>query len=204
VKLGGDAAGFTLNDWQRPPAEVEEGAPSREALLARMSLVGAASWADLDDALDRVRAAVSAFDHAASRLAAAPTLRATDEALRAMQGLAREALRAAGGRPAAAPNAPADRTPPVAAPEGAEVRARAGDAVSPGGPISSRAEAYQRLMEAADYLLRTEPHSPVPYLVKRAISWGNMPLTELLQEFISGADDLVTTHRLLGMRSREE
>ena len=42
--------------------------------------------------------------------------------------------------------------------------------------ILSRAEAFQRLNEAADYLLRTEPHSPVPYLVRRAVTWGNLSL----------------------------
>ena len=74
---------------------------------------------------------------------------------------------------------------------------------SSGGPITSRTDAYVRLTEAADYLLRTEPHSPVPYLVKRAISWGNMSLAELLYEFVGNTDDLVAIQRLLGMRERE-
>ena len=47
------------------------------------------------------------------------------------------------------------------------------------GPIQSRAEAYKRLGEAADYLIKAEPHSPVPYLVKRAVAWGNMSFGEL-------------------------
>lgn len=68
------------------------------------------------------------------------------------------------------------------------------------GPITSRAEAYQRLREAADYLLRTEPHSPVPYLVRRAISWGNMSLAELLEELLHSHSDLPTVETLLGIR----
>jgi type VI secretion system protein ImpA len=56
------------------------------------------------------------------------------------------------------------------------------DEGSGGRPIRSRAEAYRRRSEAADYLLRTEPHSPTPYLVKRAVSWGGMTLTKLLRE----------------------
>lgn len=71
------------------------------------------------------------------------------------------------------------------------------------GPIRSRAEAYLRLSEAADYLLRTEPHSPAPYLVKRAVGWGNMSLAELLMELVGSPDDLVAIQRLLGMRGRE-
>jgi type VI secretion system ImpA family protein len=67
------------------------------------------------------------------------------------------------------------------------------------GPIRSREDAYQRLREAAEYLLRTEPHSPTPYLVRRAVSWGTMPLAELLREIIKDEGDLAQLYRLLGM-----
>jgi iron complex outermembrane receptor protein len=62
--------------------------------------------------------------------------------------------------------------------------------------------AYQRLQEAADYLLRTEPHSPTPYLVHRAVSWGHMTLVELLQELMSNEQDLRAIYTLLGMQER--
>ena len=52
--------------------------------------------------------------------------------------------------------------------------------------------------------MRTEPHSPVPYLVKRAVQWGNMSLAQLLYEFIGNPEDLVAIQRLLGMRARDE
>ena len=68
--------------------------------------------------------------------------------------------------------------------------------------IASRAEAYQRLREAADYLLRTEPHSPVPYLVRRAVSWGNLTLAELLEELLAKNADLQTIYTLLGLKGR--
>jgi type VI secretion system protein ImpA len=67
-------------------------------------------------------------------------------------------------------------------------------------PIRSRAEAYRRLSEAADYLLRTEPHSPAPYLVKRAVAWGGMSLAELLIELLAGNNDVKTIYNLLGIR----
>jgi type VI secretion system protein ImpA len=66
--------------------------------------------------------------------------------------------------------------------------------------ILSRAEAFQRLNEAADYLLRTEPHSPVPYLVRRAVSWGNLSLAELLAELLQKNADLPTLYTLLGIK----
>ncbi|MDQ3744790.1 MAG: hypothetical protein M3444_10440, partial [Acidobacteriota bacterium] len=68
---------------------------------------------------------------------------------------------------------------------------------SPGAPIRSRAEAYQRLAEAADYLLRTEPHSPTPYLVRRAVEWGSMSLSELLQQIVRNDGEMQEINRLL-------
>jgi len=69
------------------------------------------------------------------------------------------------------------------------------------GPITSREDAFRRLNEAADYLMRIEPHSPCPYLVKRAVAWGKMPLAELLQELVRSEGDLQELYGLLGMHS---
>ena len=66
-------------------------------------------------------------------------------------------------------------------------------------PISSRREAYRILAEVAAYLEQAEPHSPTPYLVKKAILWGEMNLGELLQEFIQNNMDIVQIQKLLGM-----
>ena len=86
------------------------------------------------------------------------------------------------------PDAPAaTANPPAAALPAADVG------------ISSRDEAYALLDRAAEYLMRAEPHSPVPYLVKRAVSWGAMPLDELLGELLSEAGDLNQLYKLLGM-----
>ena len=70
------------------------------------------------------------------------------------------------------------------------------------GPIRSRADAYRRLAEAADYLLRTEPHSPTPYLVKRAVEWGTMSLPELLQQIVRNEGELNEIDRLLRLTGK--
>lgn len=67
------------------------------------------------------------------------------------------------------------------------------------GPIRNRAEAYQRLAEAADYLIRVEPHSPVPHLIKRAVSWGNMSFSDLIQELVYDRNNLAGIYQLLGL-----
>ena len=75
---------------------------------------------------------------------------------------------------------------------------------SPGAPIRSRAEACQRLAEAADYLLRTEPHSPTPYLVRRAVEWGSMSLSDVLQQIVRNDGEMQEINRLLRLAPADE
>ncbi|NVL47715.1 type VI secretion system protein TssA, partial [Pseudomonas syringae pv. actinidiae] len=63
----------------------------------------------------------------------------------------------------------------------------------------NREEAYRHLLCIADYLARTEPHSPVPYLIKKGVEWGNQPLKELLSELISSDSDARRVWTLLGV-----
>ena len=69
-------------------------------------------------------------------------------------------------------------------------------------PIRSRTDAYRRLSEVADYLLRTEPHSPTPYLVQRAVEWGSMSLPELLQQIVRNEGELSEIDRLLRLTGK--
>lgn len=74
-------------------------------------------------------------------------------------------------------------------------RARgAADAGEPGGvfalpPITDRSQAYRLLDHAADWLLAHEPHSPAPYLVKRAVSWEKASLRAVLLELMARGGD---------------
>jgi type VI secretion system protein ImpA len=72
-----------------------------------------------------------------------------------------------------------------------------------GGAIRSRAQAYHMLAEAADYLIRTEPHSPVPYLVKRAVDWGNMDLFEVFKQIIRNDTEMEEIDKLLRLSKKE-
>ena len=49
----------------------------------------------------------------------------------------------------------------------------------------------------ADYLLLTEPHSPTPYLLKRAIAWGSMSLHEVFGEIIRDRNEMEELNKLL-------
>lgn len=72
------------------------------------------------------------------------------------------------------------------------------------GRIRSRAAAYKALDEIADYLLRTEPHSPTGYLVKRAVRWGELPLQQLLTELVPDERGLTAIYTLLGLAKRAD
>ena len=59
-----------------------------------------------------------------------------------------------------------------------------------GSGAYTRASAYQELRHIAEFFKRTEPHSPVPYLLEKAIRWGAMPLDDLLTELLTGQPDI--------------
>ncbi len=128
-----------------------------------------------------------------------PQLPAIARGHRAMAGLAQGVHRHA---PA---SAAVRRTAPVAEADASEGDADGEESVpasAPSGPAgapTSREDAYRQLLLIADYLARTEPHSPVPYLIKRAVEWGNKPLSELLAELINADSEARRVWSLLGV-----
>jgi type VI secretion system protein ImpA len=65
--------------------------------------------------------------------------------------------------------------------------------------LSSRADAYRMLNEAADLLQRLEPHSPIPYLVKRAVYLGELKFPELMKALLRENAALDELYRLVGV-----
>ena len=58
--------------------------------------------------------------------------------------------------------------------------------------------------ENAEFFRQTEPHSPVSYLVQRAITWGQMPLETWLTEVIKDTAVLDGIRETLGIRPGTE
>lgn len=73
-----------------------------------------------------------------------------------------------------------------------------------GGRTATRADVYARLTEAADLLERIEPHSPVPYLIRKAVEFGNMPFPELMKALIRDDSVLTDMNRELGIKAPPE
>lgn len=69
------------------------------------------------------------------------------------------------------------------------------------GVISCREDALHRLKDVAEYFRKTEPHSPVAFLVQRAIKWGEMPLDQWLEEVIKNSEALDQVRETLGIKS---
>jgi type VI secretion system protein ImpA len=73
-----------------------------------------------------------------------------------------------------------------------------------GRQMTSRAQVYQQLNQAATVLQQLEPHSPIPYLIKRAVELGALSFPELMKQLIRDADVLTAMNRELGIKEPEE
>jgi len=90
---------------------------------------------------------------------------------------------------------------PVSQVAGVESDAGAAGAQGSTGPLRSRADALRRLAEVAEYFQGAEPHSPVAYLVQRAIKWGQMPLEVWLEDVIKDGTVLGQLKETLGFNT---
>jgi type VI secretion system protein ImpA len=96
--------------------------------------------------------------------------------------------------------------PPEAGQSSAEQEANA-EVATPNGDSGfqstvdprDRMEALRQLARVAEFFRKTEPHSPVSYLVQRAARWGEMPLDEWLQEVIKNDGVLGEVRETLGL-----
>jgi type VI secretion system protein ImpA len=92
-----------------------------------------------------------------------------------------------------------------AAPEEAPSSSPAGAAMAfsgPGVPLDpvDREDAIRRLNAVANYFRKREPHSPISYLVDRAVAWGQMPLEKWLEEVVKDSGTLGHLRELLGIK----
>jgi type VI secretion system protein ImpA len=71
------------------------------------------------------------------------------------------------------------------------------------GAIQSRQDALKRLADVSEYFRKNEPHSPVAYLVQRAVKWGNMPLENWLQDVIKDEAVIFQIRQTLGFNTKD-
>ena len=192
---GQEAYGY--RDWRM--AQEGKGKVSRESVEKAINAADRAYCQTLVEDIIRAQAELVALTRTLNeRLgAAAPGMTDVRKALDDLLVLAREVLQRKGGAIVA-------ETPMDAPAEG--------EALGNGAPVAARRDVltrddlYQRLTETADLLEKMEPHSPVPYLIRRAVTWGGLPFPLLMKALIRedyGAA-IVEMNRELGIQPPAE
>lgn len=65
--------------------------------------------------------------------------------------------------------------------------------------LSNRSDAYRMLSQAADMLQQLEPHSPIPYFIRRCVKLGQLQFPDLMKALIRENAVLDELNRLMGM-----
>jgi len=198
------AAWDSMTARELAPAEASarhgKAAPASESLEPTRAGIAAAAWAvapAVADATSLVAQCLDALDAVNAFLQAqladlAPNLGKLDAVL---EGAARMLAQLKAEDDAddtvevAAAAAPADAVPVQHV------------AAAPAAPWRNRTEAYATLAALADYLSTVEPHSPTPFLIRRAVNWGSMSLPEVIAEIIREDGDVSRFFNVLGVRT---
>jgi len=219
----GPASRFSLVDWERmtanelSPAKQQEArkaaVDSGEPFQTRADIIEFAKTslgAEVDRSLRLVRGCLAALLSMAAltetRLGTeAPNLSKLRDTLRAMERVLVQMASPDAGEtmnPQEAQEAPALAEATTASAASAATPAPGAGAAQQVAMLNqwhNRDEAYATLEALAAYLSRIEPHSPTPYLLRRAVNWGRMPLPELMAEIIREEGDLNRLAHLLGL-----
>jgi type VI secretion system protein ImpA len=98
-----------------------------------------------------------------------------------------------------APHAGTATGPAPAAAAAGQAPAATAAAPTAARPIASREQALRALQDVGDFFRRTEPHSPISYLIARAVRWGSMPLDQLLKDVVRNDDVIDHIWETLGL-----
>ena len=70
--------------------------------------------------------------------------------------------------------------------------------------FASRKEAYDSLEEISKYLMATDPHSPTPYLLRKAVSFRNMTFADLLTTLVDDEWHRSNLLKLMGVGNSDQ
>jgi type VI secretion system protein ImpA len=185
-----------IQDPSRRAQRVQDGAITLEAFQKTVAETSTEFFKEL---LEDVAACAAEFDKLSAVLdekcgdSHAPPSSNIRNALAAVREQVEQFLRSRG---ALEPNPP---SPPAPLPEG---EGRHAPSANGAGPIGTRDDAFRTMMQVADFFRRSEPQSPIPYMLEQAVRWGKMPLAELLKEMLS--ESVPESLRLVGIRPPEK
>lgn len=182
--IGADKT-YSYNDC-RPQAKDEAAQTVRVEVDRAVATVPPAN---LTAVLTEVRGALEEVQKLTAELsaklgAAAPTLNTVRQVLEECRTFLEQILQKRPDAAAKADTGAVDGAPAGAAP----------------GAATSRAEIYRQLEQAALALRDLEPHSPIPYLLLRAVELGKMPFPTLMVELVREPVVLTQLRRELGIK----
>lgn len=168
------------------PPEAEEAATLEDLhrLLASASL---SELRERHTELTAAHSAIEAFEQCLRRKLAqdAPTLSKLGALLTSVHAPIRAEL---SRREASAPRASIDEP----------THEEEGDTSDVESDLNDRDRAYHVLADIAEFLARVEPHSPVPYLLRRAVAWGGMDAAALYRELYAKNNGQISVADLFG------
>lgn len=194
----GNGTEYGWQDWRRSQ-DPRSGLPPESFDKARQATP--VDWSR--DAVERLTEARAEFDGLAKALKeqmgeSAPAMLGMRQAIDDCQLLAQQILQLnAGTNLAEAIPDPASES--ATEPDESAVATGSGSAGTARQPIT-RAQIYAQLTEAANALRRLEPHSPIPYLLERAVNLGALPFPALMKELIRDNNVLIEMSREMGIK----
>jgi type VI secretion system protein ImpA len=211
--LGRDDDPISWLDWKTaqtaaPPKQEDYGEPKPDPRVAFAEkfdkAVLAASRADCQAQVEDLAAAAGEITAAADALEKhmgddAPGLGELRKAVSDCHELARQILEKKGPAPSEAPPAAEPEPAAADAPAGAAAAPAANGTHRPAPRMLTRDDAYQQLASAAALLQQLEPHSPIPFMVQRAVALGRLPFPELMKVMIRDQSVLDQLTRELGL-----
>ncbi len=218
--LTGSEPAMSLNDWQTSrevdnlarqnreawQSAIDEGKPDGESFDQALRKSGresvAATLAAIEEAqgaYQRLNARVDArFDRQAASLAG------LGEALGQARQVMLKVAQDFGLQTTTVVEAPAEETSSPAPVYRSAQRAQpiADAPVLNSHALATKQDALRQLKEIAAFFRHSEPHSPVAYLVERAVAWADMPLDQWLSEVVEDEGLLERIRERIGVPRR--
>lgn len=193
---------MSLNDWQISREVDNLARQNREAWQSAID-EGKPDGETFDQALrksgrDSVAATLAAIEQAQAthqRLNArvdarfgrqAPSLAGLGEALGQARQVMLKVAQGLGLQAPAVVEPPAEETstPALVTSSANQAQPMAGTPTLTSNTLATKQDALRQLKEIAAFFRHSEPHSPVAYLVERAVTWADMPLDQWLSEVV--------------------
>ena len=182
-------------------AALGEGRVTGETFDAGMARLSDAFVLERLDLVQAARDAFALFSSGADQKLGrdAPNLGGIDDALKKIQAIYAK-LAASKGLGSAGVEAGSELAEEAGTPMAGAAAGGGGVALNlSGGSLASKEAALRALNDIAGFFRRTEPHSPVAYLLDRAVTWANMPLEQWLAEVVRDESTLSSIRERVGL-----